>query len=468
MVDHAPQAKPLPAPLLNAASEANAKIVLVLGAGCSFPPPTSVPMAMKCAEEAYRRLKHDGVLTDGDCQNPDDLSILADAVFNKRGSQAELVDRLPREQFRRARANAGYLIAAALLRENVISSILTLNYDLAMEDALTQLGALTVHMIARPEDMPHFVAHNVVYLHRNVNEVDPEKWVLRGAALASEWQQGWEGMMAQVMLTSSVVVFVGLGSPAAVLIETARLIKERIGTVDAYQIDPYPVDGNAFFQALALAPEAFVQLGWNEFMAQLGDRVVLEQIDTLRSICAAEAQAEAFAITDADLIAGRLSRAGLVEVGKIRAAWLSLDECYAVHTSLNASLLAHVVIAASAVAQAVDAQDVAIRSEVVEFRGESGETLTCAMMASGRGVRGWTAMEAEVRRRRAAVPPHDPQPRFAVVAGATGVPLSDVVAPPDIVVESRAAGDIVDDEAPFTLLNAYEICKSPETLHAVL
>ena len=82
--------------------------------------------------------------------------------------------------------------------------------------------------------------HNVVYLHRNVNEGDPEKWVLRGAALASEWQQGWEGMMAQVMLTSSVVAFVGLGNPAAVLIETAHLIKERIGTVDAYQIDPCP------------------------------------------------------------------------------------------------------------------------------------------------------------------------------------------------------------------------------------
>ena len=141
MANDARHAPPLPAPLLNAVSQANGKLVLVLGAGCSFPPPTSVPMAKTCAQDAYRRLMLDGVLADGDCSNPDDLSVLADAVFSKSGSQAELVDRLPRDEFRRARANTGYLIAAALLRENVISSILTLNYDLAMEDALTQLGA---------------------------------------------------------------------------------------------------------------------------------------------------------------------------------------------------------------------------------------------------------------------------------------------------------------------------------------
>jgi hypothetical protein len=425
-------------------------------------------MARECARDAHRRLVLDGVLADGDCSNPDDLSVLADTVFGKRGSQAELVDRLPRDEFRRARANAGYLIAAALLRENVISSVLTLNYDLAMEDALTQLGARGVAMMARPEDMAHFVVHNVVYLHRNVNEGDPEKWVLRGAALASEWQQGWEGMMAQVMLTSSVVAFVGLGNPAAVLIETALMIKERIGTVDAYQIDPRPAAGNAFFQALALAPEAFVQLGWNEFMALLGDRVVAEQIDSLRSACATEATAEGFAVTNVDVVIGRLREMNLVEMGKTRASWLSLDECYTIHTTLNAPLLAHVVIAASTVAQAVDAHDIAIRSEVVEFRAHSGATLTCAMMACGRGVRGWTAMEAEIRRRRAAVPRCDPQARFAIVAGATGLPLGDVAAPADIVVEPRAAGDIVDDDAPFVLLNAHEISRSPDMLRAVL
>jgi hypothetical protein len=55
-------------------------------------------MAKQCSQDAYRKLIRDGVLIDGDCPNPDDLSVLADSVFTKRGSQAELVDRLSQDQ----------------------------------------------------------------------------------------------------------------------------------------------------------------------------------------------------------------------------------------------------------------------------------------------------------------------------------------------------------------------------------
>lgn len=454
---------------MHAASEANGKVVLVLGAGCSFPSPTSVPMAKKCSQAAYRKLVADGILDKGDCPDPDDLSLLADAVYIKCGRQAELVKRLPLDEFRRALANRGYLIAAALLRENVISSILTLNYDLAMEDALNQLSARGVQKIARPEDMPHFASHNVVYLHRNVDEVDPEKWVLRASALESEWQGGWEEMMAQVMLTTPVVVFAGLGSPAGVLLETTQRIKGRIGGVDAYQADPRPPAGNAFFQALGLPAAAFVQLGWNEFMTLLGDRVLTEQIDALQDVCAEEARTEGFVVTNVDLVIAHLRATGLVDVGKIRAAWLSLEERYTVHSALTAPLMAHLVTAASAVAQTVGAQQIAVRSEVVEFRDACGAVLTSAMMASGRGVRGWTAMEAEVHRRRAAVPRHDVQPQFAVVAGATGRRPSDVAAPPNILFEAAPEGDIGPAEAPFVLLEAHDICTTPATtLRAVI
>lgn len=464
----APQPVGLPAPLLRAVAEANGKVVLVLGAGCSFPAPTSVPMAKNCARDAFRKLMRDGVLVDGDCPDPDDLSVLADSVFAKRGRQSELVDRLPQDQFRRARANSGYLLVAALLRENVISSVLTLNFDLAMEHALTQLGALKVQKIACPEDMPKFASHNVVYLHRNVNEVDPEKWVLRASVLASEWENGWEGMMAQVVLTSPLVIFAGLGSPAEVLLETTRRIKARLGAVDAYQVDPQGADTNRFFQALAIPAEAFVQLGWDEFMTLLGDRVLTEQLDHLREVCAAEVATEAFAIENVDLVIEHLRSMGLVEMGKIRAAWLSLDECYVAHSDRDAPLLAHVAIAASVIAQAAAAEDITIRSEVVEFRAGSGATLTCAMMACGRGVRGWAAMEVEIRRRRAAIPRHDPQPRFAVVGGATGLRLDDLVTPIDIVVEPPPAGDIVTGERALVLLSAHDISRSPDILRSVL
>lgn len=466
--DHLPSV--LPPPLLQAASQANGRIVLVLGAGCSFVSPTSVPMAQNCSREAYRRLVHDGVLRDGDCPNVDDLSVLADTVFEKRTSQGELVDRLPIDQFRRAHPNAGHLIAAALLRENVIASILTLNFDLAMENALTQLGARDVQTIACPENVPHFAAHNVVYLHRNVEEVNREKWVLRTSALASEWRQGWEDMMARAVLMSPVVVFVGLGSPAAVLIETTQRIKQCIEALHVYQVDPSPAANNAFFQALALPESAFVQLGWNEFMEQLGNRVAAEQIDALRVVCASECQAENFVVRDVEIVIERFRSMGLVEMGRIRAAWLSLadTEFYAVPSESYTSLMAHAVVAVSTVSQEISAQNLWIRSEIVVFREASGNVLTCAMMASGRGTRGWIAIEAEVHRRRAALPRQDPQPRFAIIVGAAGRQLNEMVAPPDIVVDLRPAGDILGDETSFALIDAHTLSISPERLREVL
>lgn len=424
-------------------------------------------MAKVCARDAYRSMVHDGILADGDCPDPNDLSILADTVYEKHGSQAALVNRLPLGKFHRARANSGYLVAGALLLENVISSILTLNYDLAIEDALTQLGAVDVQKIARPEDMTKFSAHNVIYLHRNVDEVDLEKWVLRASALESDWQQGWESMAAQVLLVSPVVTFAGLGSPAAVLLETTKRIRDRLGAMVTYQVDPSPAADNEFFQALALPADAFVQLGWNEFMSLLGKRVVVEQIDALRNACAAEAQIEGFAVTNVDLVVERLGENGLVDLGMRRAAWLFLDECYTPSSSLNVLLLSHLIIAASAIVQAIGAEDIVIRSEVVEFRATSGTSLGCAMLASGRGVRGWSAMEAEVAIRRASLPRYDPQPLFAIVAGATGLPLSEVVAPLNIVTEPRSPNDIVDRESAFVLINGHEVSRNPDMLLSV-
>lgn len=90
---------PLPPELLQAvSSRGGGRIALVLGAGCSVEAPTSIPVSNVCSNEIHRRLIADGVLQNGDCSDPGDLSILADAVFNKRNSQRDVVERL-RDQY---------------------------------------------------------------------------------------------------------------------------------------------------------------------------------------------------------------------------------------------------------------------------------------------------------------------------------------------------------------------------------
>lgn len=89
----------LPVELLQAiSSPGGGKIALIVGAGCSVEAPTGVPVASKCSIEVHRRLLADGVLENGDCTDPTDLSAVADAVFAKKRSQRDVVDRL-REQY---------------------------------------------------------------------------------------------------------------------------------------------------------------------------------------------------------------------------------------------------------------------------------------------------------------------------------------------------------------------------------
>ena len=133
----------LPSDLLLAISkESGGQVVVVTGAGCSHEPPTNLPLTKECARVAHQRLIDDGVLSLGDCTNPDDLSDLAEVVFTKTGHQVELVKRFPLERFQRAAPNEGYLLAAALLREGALQSLLTLNFDLAIFSALVSLGSV--------------------------------------------------------------------------------------------------------------------------------------------------------------------------------------------------------------------------------------------------------------------------------------------------------------------------------------
>ncbi len=125
------QTAELPADLLHAAAERQGLVVLVVGAGCSLEAPTNLRLASDYAIDVHRRLLLDGVLEENECQQPDDLSLVASAVWERHGSQAAVVERLPRSGFRTARPNEGYLIAAALLREGAVSAVLTLNFDLA-------------------------------------------------------------------------------------------------------------------------------------------------------------------------------------------------------------------------------------------------------------------------------------------------------------------------------------------------
>ncbi len=266
----------LPSDPLNAISQPEGgRVVLVVGAGCSAEPPTSLPLSRELALNAHRRLVEDGVLDDGDCPEPDSLSCVADVVWSKTNSQRELVVRFPCDGFRQSEPNRGHLLTAAMLYEQALSCVMTLNFDLALSNALSQVGARgSVTIINKPEDYASLGLSNLVYLHRNV-DADPDLWVLRSISLEESWSDGWEKVVTERVVSAPVTVFVGLGSSIGVLEEsTLRILDKLRGIVSVYQVDPGTISESSLFKKLGLPDEVYFQMSWCEFIDRLAGRVV--------------------------------------------------------------------------------------------------------------------------------------------------------------------------------------------------
>jgi len=205
----------IPPELLSAVTApGGARLAIVIGAGCSCEPPTEMPLSRELSIEAHRKLVHEGVLNAGECADPMDLASLAALIFQKTGSQAALIRQFPVDKMRTARANEGYRMLIALMLEGAVSHALSLNFDLAPQNAAVELGE-TVTVIDRP-DILIPMTKTVVHLHGSVNSANDD-WVLRTEAINNDWKSRWQEVVARQILAAPNVLFVGLGSAAPVL-----------------------------------------------------------------------------------------------------------------------------------------------------------------------------------------------------------------------------------------------------------
>jgi hypothetical protein len=431
------QALVLPPELLGAvAAPGGGKITLVVGAGCSLEAPTSIPLSATCAEQCHDRLVADGVLGVGDCEKPSNLSSLADAVVKKTGGQKALVVQLSEHYaLEGATPNEGHLLAAALLREGSIASIVTLNFDLALSTAIAHLGAAdAVGIIDGPADLPNQKPVNLYYLHRNVNAANPDDWILRTAALTTEWKEGWEKVVAAKVLSTPVLVFAGLGSPADVLIESTKLIQNTIPSGSrAFQVDPGTPDKSEFFKALSLEPAAFIQAKWCDFMAALSQRLVVKQTQALKAASDIVTTREHLTPEDVDPLLGRLQAIGLLQLGHLRASWLLHEKLYYPEEPLAREMLVDLLLGIAMVARVADATAVLFEDGVVEFR-RGNRIVSSYVLASGRGSRSRGAIESQLSVRARGLRGRAAPPTGAVVAGTRPDGINPVTVPLDILV----------------------------------
>jgi len=458
---------PLPAELLMAvAHPGGGRIVVVVGAGCSMEAPTSLQQSRDLARAVHRRLRDDGVL-DVDCPNPDDLSSVADAVYAKTGSQRDLVERLPIALFRNAQPNDGYLLAAALLCEQAISCLMTLNFDLAMSHAIPQAGAGNVSIITGPGDTHRLSLTNVVYLHRNVDAA-PDDWVLRSAALDSEWRGGWGQFIAERVLASPVTVFAGLGTAVGVLIDSVRRIRAMLPAVAprVFQVDPGDRAGSAFSTALQIRDEEYIQLGWVEFMEQLSLRLAREHCVAFRDAANVLVGDEGWEEISVDDLCSRVQQLGLLGLGRLRARWTLHDNPLLPQREIEAAWIAKLLLGIALIEKALDSEAEFGLDGTVEFR-RANEILFSIVLASGRGTRRWVALEGAIRKNERHWRHRNPPPRSAVVAGVEGGRPMVPAAKASIAAEEDK-DSIVVGAPTFDLVSVDELHDSPVLISHLL
>lgn len=375
-------------------------MALIVGAGCSLENPTRLPLSSECAEDAYHKLIANNVLAEGDCIEPKDLSLLADAVYAKRnGEQKELVHCLPVIRFRNAEANEGYLIAAALLVERAVGNALTLNYDHAFQNALANVGAKDeVAVVYGPEDHRHVGDCNLVYLHRDAG-ADPETWILRTEQLDQAWRDGWEEIITSRIAGTPHLIFAGLGYPAAVLVETVRRVRHALkDQVSVYYVDPSEFENSQIAGALGLKKEQHIKMKWGEFMSHLANRVALEQVNRLRRACEDLVRANNIAPEDCDQVLGRMRNLGLLKLGKLRAAWQIELSQYASDRQNETASYADIVLAIALLERMGTAKsEIGPEGHVALVR--EGKCLCTIVPISGKGTRTVASIEPIVRQK---------------------------------------------------------------------
>lgn len=458
--------KELPTSLLGAiAAQDGGRVVLVLGAGCSNENPTSLPLSGDLSEECHRRLVEDRILEEGDVGNNRDLSAVAEAVVCRTGSQRDLVERFPPDAFRFVKPNDGYVIMAALLLEGVIADAMTLNFDFAARTALGDLGARgRVSTVRGPEDHSQLSSQNLIYLHRDIDS-DPDRIILRSSELEKAWCGQWRQVITQRVLAGPVTVFVGLGSPASVLVETTRRIMVAIdGQTSVYVVDPIAYDDSCFASALEITSEAYLCMGWNAFMRALSRRVAVEHGVAIERGCHELISQNGYEKEDISDICGRLTEIGLVRLGRLRAAWLLEKGPYLPHQpGIPLELLSSLVLGVRLVEQLSDRRASFLDDGLVEFSRDSH--VTRVMVCSGRGSMDYARIEAELNDRRNQLLEQGKSFSVALVAGIeSGV---DVATPSDIVTEI-IPDDFVTGPGHLRIVNIAKLRTDPDLIQEVM
>jgi len=286
------------------------------------------------------------------------------------------------------RPNTGHNIAAALLAEGAIQSVITLNFDLAFTVALSQLGlGQKVGIVDGQHEFGNQGERTLYYLHGNANTADYESWTIRTAALTSDWKDKWQHVVVNRVVSTPVVLFAGLGSPADVLFESVTFLKSALpGRISLFQVDPSEYSTSTFVNTLGVSQDNYIRLCWCEFMEKLSKRVLVAQVDSIQ-LAAGNLLRLNNRLEEnlAPILTNVKESFSLLEIGALRAKWLLTDNPYLCDDQQTRDHMADLLLVIAYISRESNVTGIVRSDGVVEFVRD-GRLLAAYLLASGRGV----------------------------------------------------------------------------------
>jgi hypothetical protein len=354
-----------------------------------------------------------------------------------------------------------------MLYEQALGCVMTLNFDLALSNALAQIGAQgKVTVISKPEDYSSFSLSSLVYLHRNV-EANPDLWVLRSVALEKNWRDGWEKIVTERVVSAPITVFVGLGSPVGVLEESIlRILSKLRGVVKVYQVDPDAKSNSSLSKKLGFPDDAYLQMSWCEFMDSLANRLVQEHRDELEKACKGLTKDEGWHDEDVKTLCQRITQHGLLNLGKIRARWTLASVSYIPRRDVVTKWLADLLLAIGLMERKSGSQAIFRSDGIIEFR-HGNSIVGAVIVAHGQGFLRWTTIETRVKQSVQYSEYDHPGTIRAIISGVIGV-RSPNITPPDNIVCQVDDGSLIPPEGRLKMYSVDDLRQQPHLVQEIL
>lgn len=350
---------------------------------------TGLPNACQLSQMAHDRLVNSGLLQEGACEHPSDLEALAQAVSHREDLVRCLHDLLAD-----APPNDGHRILAGLMLEGAVSTVLTINFDLALTSALSVLGGFQkVRQIKGKDEIGQIAGSNLIYLHGTIDS-SPTEWVLTSAEVENDREHHWRGVLTASVLAIPVVVFAGIGAAVGVLLSSLQKIQEQLSEGQVVLlVDPGNVEESEFYHASNLDADCHVKEGWIDFAESLGKRLQ-NQIASELVQAAEQLLAENSDWPDLDLqSSGEAYRTlGFLKAGFSRASWLGSDGRYLAWNGSDHRRFAHLLLAVARIADHTGTTPWFTERGVAHFDNHEHSTTRSVLLVHGGGTLSWTTL----------------------------------------------------------------------------